>query len=165
MDHWSILASGSAEDFTSTYPADYYGEPDTFQLELRTGDDRAIRITGDRSLLKHDRQHMASDQDIRHIGVEIAHSVSDMTGAEMSLHAVALGSDNIPGGEPPEAGTFWLELKTHDDRTIRIEGDRRLFEYGQPLMTDRDILQVGGQIASAINAVTGELEHGGTAQT
>jgi hypothetical protein len=165
MDHWSILASGTAERFTPIPPAEYYGEPDTFQFELIAQDYRAIRIYGDRSFLKHTPQYLATDRDIRRLGIEIERIMSEVTGAFFSLYGSAFGSGRISDEEAAEAGTFWLELRTHDDRAIRIEGDRMLFEHGRErLATERDIRQIGEQLLSAINSVTGEIERGDAAQ-
>lgn len=69
------------------------------------------------------------------------------------------------GEEAAKAGTFWLELRAHDNHTIRIEGDRTLFQRSEPqLVTNREVRQLGKQIVGAINRVTGELEIRGTAE-
>jgi hypothetical protein len=160
MDHWWIEASGIAERFTALDPAQYYGVPaqDTFQLELRTGDDRAMRINGHRNLLKRARRQMATDRDMREFGTQIAHTMRDVTGADLSVHEMHFGPGSIFGEEATKAGTFWLALETHDARTIRIEGDRTLFLRAPWLVTDEDVRQLGQQIVSTINTVTGEME-------
>jgi hypothetical protein len=73
---------------------------------------------------------------------------------------LSFGSEHIFRLETAEAGIFWLDLRTHgDNRAMRIEGDRRLFQYAQPArVTDLDVRRLGDRIVSTINTVTGELD-------
>lgn len=61
-------------------------------------------------------------------------------------------------GSEEEPETFRIELRTHDGRSIRIEGDRRLFKDTTLLATDEHIGRVGEHIVRAINSATAELE-------
>ena len=157
MDHWWLEAWSTAERFTPVPSAEFVAEPETFKLQLRIRDDRTIRIDGDRNLLKHSRRQ-ATREDIRQLGEQIARTINGVTGADWSLNASTFGSGHIFGGEEATAGIFRLILRTHGDRGIRMEGDRRLFNNATRLAEDEDIVLLGDQIVGAINFVTRELE-------
>jgi hypothetical protein len=69
------------------------------------------------------------------------------------------GSYDSPGRRvEPGPGTFELELRTHDNRTMTVTGHRALFSDPTRMATEAELHQLAERIVVALNAATRDPE-------